>query len=435
MIDGCLQLVDGGLFTELAVRLARDWRSVRCHVPWASPCPTINDRAVGAGLPNVEWIEDPFRDEIFESTDVYMFPDIFRAGTQQLLERAGKPVWGSRTGDELETRRIWFRHLQENLGLPVPDYAVVTGLTELEEYLRENDRECFIKTTSKIRGSFETHHFFSFDQERYWFLCKRVCLGAASEHVEFIIEQPIESDFESGLDTFCVDGNFPKTPMQGIEIKDKLILSSAQTESRTPKPFEQALVSLSGELKARRYRNFITAEFRQNILTDISCRAPDPGIGVEMEMIANLGEIINAGARGELIEPDYIAEFGIQAAVFHCHEEEMWKQFPVPEDMRQWFKLIDFCRVDGLYQIVPRPTHGEKIGWLLGIGDTIEEAAEHLFENKAKLKDYPFDVSTDSLEDAIAQAEAMHQQGLEFSDQEIPEPEAVMKNEREPAAK
>lgn len=426
MIDGCLTVVDSGLFTELAVRCAREISKVRSHVPWRDEFPTLNDRAVGAGLGDVEWIEDPYLDWVYDTTNVYCFPDIFFAGEQQLLKRTQKPVWGSDIGDELETKRVWFRGLQEELGLPIPKGEVVKGWTALHDRLKEKNAHCFVKTTSKIRGSMETHEFWDYEQEIYWLWELRIKLGGGAEQVLFLIEEPIESPFETGVDTYCVNGQFPKTPMQGIEIKGKLILSSAQTKSATPKPLDDALTALTPELSGRRYCNFLSAEFRGKILTDFCARAPNPGIGVEMEMIRNIGEIIYKGAHGELVEPDYEFEFGIQAAIFHDHPEDSWKQFRIDPEIRRWVKLMEFCRIEDLYQIIPRPPHGTKIGWLIGVGDSIERAAEHLQENAEALKKHPFEIKLDCLPEAIKQAQEMEQQGMIFSDQPLPEPETVL---------
>lgn len=426
MIDATITLVDSGLFTELAVRLAREIAHVRSYVPWEEEFPTVNDRMMGSGLKSVEWIEDPYLDDIFETTDAYVFPDIFRAGDQQLLRRAGKPVFGSNIGDSLETRRIWFRNVQQELGMPVAEAAVVVGWTQLADYLKANDERCFIKTTSKVRGTFETHEFHGWDQEQYWLWDLRVKLGCAAELIMFLIEKPIYSPFETGLDTICIDGQVPKTPMQGIEIKGKLMLSSAQVNSPTPKPLDDALSLLAPILKRTGYRNFLSAEFRQDILTDFCARAPNPGLGCEMEMIKNIGEMVFRGAHGELVEPEFEAEYGIQVAVFHDHDKELPKQFPIDPEVRRWIKLMEFCQVGELYQIIPRPPHGEKIGWLIGIGNTVQKAADHVQDVADQFKNYPFDIKIDALPEAIKQAEAMEKQGMEFSDQPLPDPGEVL---------
>lgn len=428
MIDTELTLIDNGLFTELAIRLARELKKVRSYVTWRDEFPTINDRCLGAGLDGegVEWVEDPYVAEVFNPTQIYCYPDIFFAGDKQLVQRAGKLAWGSDTGDDLETKRVWFRGLQEKLGLPVPKYVVVQGWRALSDHLLENDRHCFIKATSKIRGSMETHEFFDFEQDEYWLWDLRIKLGCGAESILFLIEDPVESPYETGLDTYCINGKVPKTPMQGIEIKGKLLLASAQTKSQTPTFMDDALATLQPEMANRNYCNFVSCEFRKNILTDFCARAPNPGLGVEMEMIKNLGQIIVAGAQGECLEPEFEAEYGIQAAIFHDHEGEKWKQFRLPEEVRRWVKLMEFCKVGDLYQIIPRVPYGTKIGWLIGIGDTVQAAANHLQRNKAMLEDHPFEIDLSSVETAIEQAKAMEQEGHEFGDDSLPEPETVL---------
>lgn len=418
-------MVDNGLFEELAVRLAREFGSMSYYNPWEAEFPVINDRILGAGLPKLHRLEDPYLNRVVDATDLYIFPDIFHAGKQELLERVGKRVWGSREGDELETKRVWFRGWQQEHGMPVPDSTVLEGFSALVGYLQEHNEHCFIKTTSKIRGTFETHEFWDMEQAYYWLEEVKRRLGCAREMVLFLVEKPIDSKFETGIDTYDIDGQVPKTPLQGIEIKGQLILCSAQTTSTTPKPLDEALTILEPELRSRRYRNFLSAEFREKVLTDICTRCPNPGIGCEMEMIENLPEIIYKGAAGELVEPKFVAEFGIQAAVYHTHDKELGKQFRIDPEVRQFFKLMEFCEVDGLYQILPRPPHGDKIGWLVGIGDTIEEAADHLKKNAEYFKKYPFEIKLGELEEAVRQAHAAEEAGFEFTDQTLPDPEEV----------
>lgn len=425
MIDATLCIVDNGLFTELAVRLARDFKRVLYYVNWEAEFPLINDRMVGAGIENVERIEDPYLNRVVDEVDMYLFPDIFHAGKQQMLERLGKKVWGSREGDSLETRRVWFRGLQEELGMPIPKGTVVQGYSALVDFLSNHGR-CFVKTTSKIRGSMETHEFKDFEQDEYWLEDLKVKLGGTREVPLFLVEEPIDTPFETGIDTYCIDGKFPKTPMQGIEVKGKLILCSAQTNSPTPRPLDDALSKLEPILTHFGYRNFLSAEFRGDILTDLCARAPNPGIGVEMEMLSNLGEIILAGSEGTLIEPEFEYEFGIQAAIFHDHEEALWKKFKLPEDQRRWVKLMEFCEVDDHYQIIPRRPFGQKIGWLLGVGDSIESASKHLHENAEALKDLPFDIKIEALEEAVKQAHEAEKAGFEFAGQQIPDPAEVL---------
>ena len=339
----------------------------------------------------------------------------------------GKLVWGSREGDELETRRLWFRQLQKELGLPTPEYTVIRGITNLRAFLKDHGH-CFVKATCKIRGSMETWEHFDIEQSEYHLDKLAVKLGGGKEQVQFMVEEPIDAEFETGFDTYCIDGQFSAVPIQGIEVKGKLILCSAQTKSKTPDFIDEAMGALSPILKEFRYRNFVSGEFRNEILNDPCCRAPNPGIGCEMEMIKNLGEVILAGANGELVEPEYEFEFGIQAAIFHDHEEDLWKQFRIPAELRRWIKLMEFCQVGEPYNIIPRPPHGQKIGWVVGVGHTIEEAAAHLQANTKELKEIHVEVKIEALEEAVKQARQAESEGVEFTHQDIPDPETILQD-------
>ena len=126
MIDNTLCVVDHGLFAELAIRLARDFKRVLYFVPWTAEFPLIGDRLLGFGLDNIERIEDPYVPSVIDEVDTYVFPDIFDGGIQELLARQGKAVWGSREGDSLETRRVWFREWQAENGMPVRSWMFVS---------------------------------------------------------------------------------------------------------------------------------------------------------------------------------------------------------------------------------------------------------------------------------------------------------------------
>jgi hypothetical protein len=61
----------------------------------------------------------------------------------------------------------------------------------------------------------------------------------------------------------------------------------------------------------------------------------------------------------------------------------------------------------------------------VGIGDTIEAARDHLYENADMLKKYPFDIKLGDLEEAVRQAHEAEKAGFEFTDQPLPEAEEM----------
>ena len=68
----------GGIFVEMAKRLAKDFGRVLYCNDWVGSYPTSRGLVVGQGDPDFERVVDPwaYADEI----DLWMFPDVYNAG-------------------------------------------------------------------------------------------------------------------------------------------------------------------------------------------------------------------------------------------------------------------------------------------------------------------------------------------------------------------
>jgi hypothetical protein len=85
--------------------------------------------------------------------------------------------------------------------------------------------------------------------------------------------------------------------------------------------------------------------------------------------------------------------------------------------------------VGDVYNLVPQPEPCDTdIGWVLGIGDTIEEAINHAKENAASLEGQPVTVHTEFLADSLKAAHEEEEEGIQFSPngETIPEPAIVI---------
>lgn len=432
MIDATVCVMDLGLFTELAVRLSRDFSRVLYHVPWEAEFPLVNDRALGDGYEEIERIEDPLDPHILPQIDLFIFPDIYRAGLQLHLESLGKMVWGSRRADQLELDRVGFKKLQEKLGLPVGPYEVVRGMTELREYLQDHE-DVFVKASSEIRGSWETLHHQSMVQSGAELARRELKFWSVREQIEFVIEANLNAELESGIDRVWIDGERCEQAIQGYEIKGQGIFMAVQKYSEMPKEITGIVDALAPTLADHQCRNFVSLEIKikdgKGYCIDPCLRAPNPGIGAEMEMIDNLGDVIIAGAQGKIVEPEYSKQFGVQCAVYHDYAEDAWKDLEIDPDVRRWFKLMDFCRVGQVESIIPRVPYGTKVGWLIGVGDTIDEVVDHVKENAEKLKGLAIDIRLDSMYDALKEIRLAEKQDVEFTDQPVPEPEIALDHE------
>ena len=72
-------------------------------------------------------------------TSTARVPDIRHAGIQAELRKQGYPVWGSGRGMILEQDRVFFMDKLAELGLDVPPYEKVTGLTNLALFLKDKE--------------------------------------------------------------------------------------------------------------------------------------------------------------------------------------------------------------------------------------------------------------------------------------------------------
>src|SRR5262249_50733427 len=152
---------------------------------------------------------------IKSKADCFVFPDINHRGEQRELRSQGYPVWGAFDGMRLELDREFFLRTLGELGLDMPEYTVVHGLTELHDFLRDKT-DYYIKL-SRWRGSWETCHWRTYKEDGHHFDTWAVRFGGLKDQIPFLCFPAIDTDLEIGADTFCIDGQWPKTMLHGIE--------------------------------------------------------------------------------------------------------------------------------------------------------------------------------------------------------------------------
>jgi hypothetical protein len=88
-------------------------------------------------------------------------------------------------------------------------------------------------------------------------------------------------------------------------------------------------------------------------------------------------------------------------------------------------KLYHYCKLDGLYHFVAKST--DEIGVMIGVGDSTEEAIEHLMGNLEWLKDLPVHANLSGFGSLLKSIKKAEKQGLVFGGK-IPKPETIFKN-------
>lgn len=418
-------VIDTGVFMHVARRLAREYSKVYFWSPWETSFPRFKDALVCDGYEEVQRVESV--GEVEDVCDLFVFLDIGFSHMQKRLIRAGKAVWGCRDADELEARRGRFLEvLATQTDLPVPKYEKIQGLTALRLYLSENENR-YIKV-STYRGDFETCHFRNMAMDEIMLDKWAVTLGPLKEHWVFFVFEPIDTEIEDGIDSYCIDGQWPKTVIHGMEAKDSAYIGTFQKFQDVPEEVRIVNDAMTPVLASYGYRSAFSTEVRitkegESYFIDPTCRFPSPPSQVMCEMIGNLGEIIWHGANGELVEPEQIAQFGAQA-IFKVDRDD-WGVFEIPEEIDQFTKISFSCKVDGKICVPPDPAGVSEIGWCVGIGDTIEEAIAHLKEVKDQMPD-GCSVQFSSLADLLKEMHTAKELGMEMTNEEIPDPASII---------
>lgn len=418
-------VVDHGLFVPLAHKLSNGFKKVYYHTPWEESFPTLKKMIVGDGYKSFERCDSfwSYIDEI----DLFVFPDIQHGPLQEYLESIGKAVWGSRTADTLEIDREFFISSLRSVGLEEPTYEVIKGMSNLMSYLK-GKTDKYLKI-SMYRGDMETWHWRSWEQDELRLHQLACCFGAAKEEVWFLVFDPIDTDIEIGLDTYVIDGMIPDQVIQGYEWKDQAYIGAVQDYKDAPDPIQEVTSKFLPILESFRYRNFFSEELRVKgdkvFFIDPCCRFPCPASGAEMMLYSNLPEIVYRGALGELVQPVMAAKFAVECVMSAKGGDKGWNVVDFPEELRDNIMCGGSCEIDGKIAFPPDEHHGCEIGWLDALGDTIEEAIANVVDLAKQLPD-GVTANTDALIDILKEIQSAEEQGMEFTDQNVPEPTIVM---------
>jgi hypothetical protein len=314
----------------------------------------------------------------------------------------GKPVWSPFYGEDIELNRVMAKQVMEQVGLPVNEYTVVHGMDELRGFLQEHENQ-WVKIP-KLRGLTETFESINYDLVKVKLDDIEHKLGGAASVQEFICEDDIDAITESGYDGWCINGEFPKTSVVACEIKDKGSAATVKPYGLLPKEVREVNNKLSPILGDYGYQGFWSTEIRVTkksfFATDFTCRAASPCGENLQELFSNMGEVIEAGAHGEIIEPKPVAKYAAQAVIESSFAEEHWLPIDIPEEIRPNVKLYNCCVIDGQEYIVPTDVDMPQCGSCVATGNTLDEAIKKCEQYAEQIKAYQLQVNVDALREA-----------------------------------
>lgn len=377
-------ILDNGLFTCVATKLADTFDHVYYWSPWAEAFVRSSALLLGRGVhPKVERIDA--WEQVIEEVDLLVFPDTYFGPLQLFMEKMGCRVWGARMADRLELDREWSKVTMDDLDIPIGDFAVVHGVDELRAYLKKH-HECHIKV-SFTRGDTETFPGLS----KYPLIMPKVddvanTLGPYQIEQEFICEAPIEDAVEIAGDFYTVDGQFPSMGMVGIEAKSSAYCGHFLPWEKMPKQVTDNLTKLAPILKRERCRSWLSLETRVTKdgtpwVTDPCVRFGNPPGALVCLIYDNLADILWEGSEGKCIDPNPLDEWGVQLVVHSSWSERHFQPVYFPKELARFVQLLNHTVIDGTHYVVPGPDLSSAVGSIIATGPTLEKAI-------AKCKEY-----------------------------------------------
>lgn len=415
---------DSGLFLHVALALARGFGKVFYYSPWEAVMPKLEKAAVGDGFQEIERVNDP--EELIGKADYWCFTDVLKSGLQKYLVSIGEKVWGHHGADQIETNRGLLLKLVGEAGLPIPPHETIVGFSSLVDHLRYK-QDKWIKV-SRWRGNWETLHWRDYGQDIDEVWRRGLAIGPLREHMIFYVFDELESDFEDGIDTYCIKGKYPKTVMHGIERKDRSYLCGIQQMSEISDAIAGVNEAFAPILGRYDHGGCFSTEVRvandTPYFIDATMRFASPVSQLMVEMFGNLADIVAAGSEGEVAEPETESQYGVQALISMDREPDETLRLEIPDSISQWCKFGFAYQCDRLICIPPHDL-GKMLGWLVAVGDSPKAAIE-------KLKDYRkelpcgLDCDVESIASLISEAEDAKSEGVIISEKPLPDPSIVL---------
>ena len=420
--DKTVCFVDNGLFLSFARKVAPEFAHAWYYSPWQSAFPKAQQSRLGEGFAEVEKVKDPLL--IADQVDLWVFFDVFQAGLQVFLEDHGARVWGPRLGEELETERADFKRYCKKAGITIPPTELIVGVDDLRKYLKGKDRKFIKLVHGSERGNMETwlwkgEHISAkrLDQQVY-------DLGAFKDTTEFAVEDEIADAIELAEDTYTIDGQFPSLMVHGLEVKGLGLIGMVKPYDQMPQAIRDVNDKLRDVLKSYRFRGFFSLEGLYDkdgryFVTDPCCRLGSPSNELIQEIFSGWGDILWEGAGGVLVEPKQVAKYGFVAMVYAEQSGLNWQAISYPPEVDQWVKLRFPYSIGDERYAVPQgePTN---VAGIVGIGDTLLEAATACAEHAHKVDGHLLEISLDSMDKALDAITKGEEYGIEFTKDPLP---------------
>ena len=387
---------DHSEFTFVATYLSKYFKKVYYVSDWISGFPYYGAKNIGKAIEGVERINDPedYEDEV----DIFFFTDLYFMGTANRLKRQiendpawkDKRVWGSGDFEMVERNRHTFYDLCVEAGLNVPNTVFLKGYDKLMSYLK-GKKNLWVKLT-EYRGSGETfkwvddnfNEFFSLELKR-----QIGPVGMTDIELEFLVQEPVETDIEWGVDTYLVDSEFPENMYIGFENKCESYFSRLDKVSSMPEDWQAVLNKFEKVIKKYHYTGIFSMEVRagkdgKQYFIDPCNRCAYPATAATFYGMSNYGDIIvNALYDNTVTKVEgekYVAEIVVRTSILNN-----WVPAYIEKGFEdKVFMVNNMVSQDGTsWRVPPEQLYCDSLKYCspVGGGNTLEDAIKEATES------------------------------------------------------
>ena len=400
IVDNC-----GGAYLSIAKHMSKYFSKSFYHSVNQNPFPRLSLDQVGTGYDDIIVISEFWSS--LDQFDIIMFPDIYFNDWGSQLRKMGKLVWGGCESEVIETDRKVFKDELDNAKLPNGKATYITGITNLRKHL-QNVEDKWIKI-SYFRGEIETYHHIDFEHSKQWLNEISYTMGPLGELLTFIVNDPIDSIIELGCDTWCINGVQPVNKIWGCEVKDCGYIGKVSSENELPEPISYVNTMFQPILQKYKHTGFYSTEIRYTkegipYYTDPCMRAGSPPSNTYMALIDNWADIVIAGCKGEIVEPTFIGEYGVEIILKSNYCNEGYLSISYPEEFSDNIRLKGSFKVEGAEYIIPFTHCGfdmTEFGSVVVVGSNLEDCISQALEISSKVDGYKVEYNAAALPEAI----------------------------------
>jgi hypothetical protein len=186
---------------------------------------------------------------------------------------------------------------------------------------------------------------------------------------------------EIGLDTFTVDGEWPKETLVGIEAKDVGYCGQVRPWAKIPEPLRRWNERMSDVFAKAGSRTTVSNEVRIGkdklpFMIDATIRMPSPPGELIQELTTNLSEILWHGAGGVMVHPEFAGTWGVEVLLRSSWANAHHLQVKIPDKFRRFVKLYNHVREEGEDYVMCQSEDMQEFGAVVGFGDSLDAAVE-----------------------------------------------------------